>query len=336
MKNLGQNLWNYNFSHIYVEKDAEDNINTKKILDHFKNARKISIDSYKEIFNRPHQDFNVQKKSINLILAVKKDNFIYKGADVCEDFGNKYFYYTSSIMNCVYNCEYCYLRGMYPSANIVIWVNIDDIFKEASQILNEHPMYICISYDTDLLVFENVTSFVDMWINFAASRDNLKIELRTKSSKFDSIKHIKPIENMIIAWTLSPQDIIERYEKNTPSLESRLKSIKEAVDAGWKVRICFDPLIYVDDWKEVYSKYIDDVFNTIPAYKIYDVSIGVFRISKTYLKNMKKQDKNSYILAYPFECKDGVCSYRESERSKLVGYVYNLCKKYVKKNKIYV
>ncbi|AYD39158.1 radical SAM protein [Clostridium fermenticellae] len=336
MENSDQSLWNCNFSHIYVEKDAVNNVNTKTILRYFKDANKIYIDSYKEIFNRSHQSFNIQKKSINLILAIKKDNFIYKGADVCENFGNKYFYYTSSIMNCIYNCEYCYLKGMYPSANIVIWVNVDDTFKEISEILKQHPMYICISYDTDLLALETVTSFVNMWIDFAKDRDNLKLELRTKSSNFNSIANIKPIKNMIIAWTLSPEYIIERFEKDTPSFKKRISSIKMAIDMGWKVRICFDPLIYVDNWREVYSNYLNELFNLIPAEKIYDISIGVFRISKTYFKNMKKQHRNSYILAYPFEYTDGVYSYREKDKNELVDFVYNLCKKYVNNCKIYV
>ena len=36
-------------------------------------------------------------------------------------------------MNCVFDCEYCYLKGMYPSANLVVFVNLEDIFAEVEK-----------------------------------------------------------------------------------------------------------------------------------------------------------------------------------------------------------
>ena len=32
------------------------------------------------------------------------------------------------MFNCIYDCDYCYLQGMYPSANIVVFVNHEDFF----------------------------------------------------------------------------------------------------------------------------------------------------------------------------------------------------------------
>ena len=52
------------------------------------------------------------------------------------------FDYTSCMMNCVFDCEYCYLKGMYPSGNVVLFVNLDDIFDEVYKLLQKHP---CIS-----------------------------------------------------------------------------------------------------------------------------------------------------------------------------------------------
>lgn len=239
-------------------------------------------------------------------------------------------------MNCFYNCDYCYLKGMYPSANIVIFVNIEDTFKEVSGILKEHPLYLCISYDTDLLALENITSFASMWINFAKEHPHLKIELRTKSAAFSSISYIKPLQNFILAWTLSPQSIIELYEAKTPSLGARLQSINEALKCGWNVRLCFDPLLCVPDWKQTYKSFIDEVFNKIPYELIQDISIGVFRVSKDYLKRMKKSSPSSLLLSYPFECKNGVCSYPDSCSDKMTGFVHDSICRYVSEKKIYI
>jgi spore photoproduct lyase len=319
-----------------VENRVLQNENAKAILSRFKNSRVINIEHYKDVFCRHNQDFLAQKKSPQLILAHNDGNLIYKGAKVCDDFGNKYFYYTSSIMNCIYNCEYCYLQGMYSSANIVVFVNIEDVFHQVEHILKEHPAYICISYDTDIMAFENITGFLNKWLEFAGVRDNLKIEVRTKSSNFKSIEKAVPGDNIILAWTISPDEIAKKYEQMAPGLDSRLESARSALKKGWKVRICFDPILYVENWDEYYKKCIEKTFRVIPADKIQDVSIGVFRISKNYFKNMMKSNPNSLLLSYPFEILDSVCTYSEEHHNKMVNFVYNMVSSYVGKDKIFI
>ena len=242
MKELEKKLLNSSFSHIYVEKEAFGYPLTKKILEKFPNSKIIELDTYKEIFSKGNQNFIMQKKSPKLILAVKKENYLYEGAKVCENFGNDNFYYTSSVINCIYNCEYCYLQGVYTSANIVIFVNIEDCFHEIEKILQEKSMYICISYDTDLLALEGITGLVEQWYDFVSKNCNLKIELRTKSSSIKALKNLKPLDNFILAWTLSPENFAVEHEKGAVSLEQRLKATKEMLEKGWKVRICFDPV----------------------------------------------------------------------------------------------
>lgn len=336
LQNLKKELFNPYFSHIYVEKEAVNSPNTKKILSNFKESKIVYIDHYKDVFCRTHQNYNLQKKSSKLIIAVKKDNLLYKGAKVCEDFGNEYFYYTSTMMNCIYDCEYCYLQGMYSSSNIVVFVNIEDIFREVEKLLKSHSVYLCISYDTDILAFENIVGYGRKWIEFAKVHPNLKIELRTKSTNFNSIEDIRAIENVILAWTVSPDRVIKNYENRTPSLKERLETIKKAIDKGWKVRICFDPMLYIKDWKKIYKDLFEYTFNRVDVDKIYDVSIGVFRISKDYLKTMRRQRFDSVIVNYPFETVKGVCSYKDTLSKEMINYAYNTVKEYVEEEKIYI
>lgn len=128
MKSLDENYYNPFFSHIYVEEEIAEHPRVKQILACFMKAEIVYIRHYKDVFCRRRQDYEEQHHAQNLILAKKTGSLIYQGAPVCQNFGNTYFYYTSCMMNCIYDCEYCYLKGMYPSANIVIFVNIEDIF----------------------------------------------------------------------------------------------------------------------------------------------------------------------------------------------------------------
>ena len=45
-------------------------------------------------------------------------------------------------------------------------------------------------------------------------------------------------------------------------------------------------MIYCKDWRGEYSRLVDDVFSQIDGSKLWDVSIGSFRISQDYLKKM--------------------------------------------------
>ena len=111
-------------------------------------------------------------------------------------------------------------------------------------------MYICISYDTDLLALEGMTGLVEQWYNFVSKNRNLKIELRTKSSNIKAVKYLKPLDNFILAWTLSPESFAAEHEKGAASLEERLEAADEMLEKGWKVRICFDPVIYIENFEK--------------------------------------------------------------------------------------
>ena len=337
LENKNHNLFNNRFSHIYVEKKILNNKNTLEILSKFKDVKIIEIENYKEVFSSNNQDFHLQKLGQKLILASNKANMIYEGAVVCESFENDNFYYTSSIINCVYDCEYCYLQGVYSSGNIVIFVDIEKVFEEVEELYNKlKTLYLCISYDTDLLAIENICGFSEKWYYFIEDKKDLKIELRTKSGNIDKFLNLKPLDNFIIAFTLSPENIALRNEKYTASFKNRVKAIKELQEKRWKVRICIDPLIYSDNFEKNYSQMIEYLFNEIDKEKVIDVSIGVFRISKEYLKKMRNQNQNSEILYYPFECIDGVYTYSDKTKSYMRNFIKEQFLKYIDEKKIYI
>lgn len=332
-------LWNKNFSHIYVEEGAMEHPVSRRILEKFPDSRVVNINHYKDVFCRPKQNNVLQKMSPNLILAVKQDGFVYEGSRMCDSFGNHNFYYTSSVMNCPYDCKYCYLQGMYPSSNIVIFVNLEDAIANVSRLLSSKgDVYLCVSYDTDLLALEGLTGFLRKWIDFALNNKNILIEIRTKSANFRAISdYFEEVpQNIILAWTLSPQEVISNYEKNTPSLEARLSSMSDAVRCGWKVRACFDPIVYVRDWEKLYAHCIDKTFARIDGSMLTDVSAGVFRVSSEYLKEMTKMRPDCAVLAYPFVKVNGVCTYDMMHIEKMMSFVREHLRKYVSDDKIFI
>ncbi len=309
------------FSHIYIEKQALGSEITQNILKTYKNSEVIEVNHYKDVFCKKNQSFSEQTKSRKLILAVNRDRLIRPGSRFCLDFGHERFLSYAGVLNCLYNCKYCYLQGVYPSANIVIFVNIEDSISEIKKTLEEAPVFLTLSYDADLLVFEKLTGFIKKWMDFGAINPNLTLELRTKSASFGLLKDIKPIDNFILSWSLSPNEVAKEYEINCPTLSTRLKNINRAINAGFKVRLCFEPIIYTENWENIYSSFFEYVFENVPADKIKDVSIGALRFYSENYKKLKKQN----------------LSMRSGENHpEITGLIKNIVSKWVAPSKIWV
>lgn len=294
--------FNKPFSHVYVEEKVKDHPVTLKILERLPDAVVIYITHYKDVFNRSRQNVTLQKKATSLILAENTGELVFKGSPMCQSFGEKNFYYTASSMNCPFDCEYCFLKGMYSTSNVVCFVNFEDYAKAVEAL--EDP-YVCVSYDTDLLGLNSITGHADMWVQFAKEHPDVLIEMRTKAAPSD----LTPLPNLIYAFTLSPEEIAKRFEPGVPSLDARLSSVAKAIESGCVVRLCFDPMIYVEGWEKYYSELMRKVLSAIDITKVRDVSCGTFRIASEYLKIMRRQMPDSEICWFPYENRDGYAKY---------------------------
>ena len=328
-----------NFSHIYIEDKARDYPLSKLAIEKFSKSTIVQISHYKDVFNRPNQDFQIQKSSMKLILAKKTAPFLYPASEMVQEFGSPNVFYNTPILNCLYNCDYCFLQGMYNSGNMVVFVNENDFMSaitEKMRSLNviQNPMIVAISYSTDIMAMENILPLASRWINFAKLQKHLVIEIRTKSALFSLIEKVKPSEQIILSWTLSPEIISAKFESTSPPLKNRLSSAASAVEKGWQVRLCFDPVILFEGWFDIYTAFFNEVFNKIDSKKIRDVTIGVFRMNKDFYKRIKKREPTSELFYQDYEIKDGVVSLEKKVRINALKKVKKVLEKYLPENKI--
>lgn len=335
MGSLKKDYYNVPFSHIYVERGVWEHPRTKRILEKFPNAVKVEIRHYKDVFCRAKQNVALQSETPMLIIAAKAGRLVYEGAPVCQSFGNKYFYYTSCVMNCLYSCDYCYLKGMYPSGNLVIFVNLEDVFAEVESILQKHEVYLCVSYDTDLMALEDLTGFVEDWLRFCKEHPGLKIEIRTKCGRTDLWDRLMPEGNAILAFTLSPEKIQQKYENRTSSLADRIQCAAMAMKREFPVRLCFDPILYCPDWRTQYQEMLYQVAERIDMEQLCDVSIGSFRISQDYLKKLRRVMPDSAIVQFPFENDGGVYHYPKALMEEMEQMVAGQLRKWLPEEKIF-
>lgn len=330
---------------LYIEEDIRDNADVKRITERLNFPETIYIRHYKDILARVSSEGSTESTGKGMVLARKTGRLLYEGAPVCQNFGNSHFYYTSCVMNCLYDCEYCYLKGMYPADVPVVFINLDDIFKEVESLLESFPVYLCVSYDTDLMALEDIAGYVRRWCDFTKSHDDLTIEIRTKCARTDLWKDIEWCDRVIFAYTLSPDDIIKRYEKCTPDLEHRISAIVSGMESyasavndgseAYPFRLCFDPMIYVKDWREMYHDMWERVMNEIDLMHIRDYSVGSFRISDSYLKNMRVRFSGSALVQYPYDVVDGYYQYPEKIANEMECYMEKLISESVPGAKVF-
>lgn len=329
------------FSHIYVEKGAEDYPLTQRTLERFSKAERVLIDDYRNVFNRPGQDFRLQKSSKNLILAKKKDNFVYEGNEMVQDFGYRNFAYNTPVLNCIYDCAYCYLQGMFSSANLVAFVNTDDFFEATRRAIAERsdksaPLHLALSYDTDLLASETILPFCQEWIEFCRKNPDLMIEIRTKSANIAPLRDLEPLKRCILAWTMTPPPIAEKYESDAPNPEKRLDAAAKAIDAGWPVRLCFDPVLPCEDWNGIYSSFFEKVFSRLSGDQVRDASLGVFRINHQFFTRLKKNRPNTDLVYQNWTREGDSLSLPKAEREKMLERLTTLLRRHLPEEKIAV
>lgn len=336
-------LYQEHFQHIYVEEAILQSPDVERILRKFPKAKVIPIKHYKDVFNRKKQGRLAQSRSRKLILAKKEGQRLYDGAVVCQDFSESHFCYTSLLMNCPFHCAYCYLQGMYPSSNLVMFLNLENYFSDCRKwIAEKGSLYLCISYDSDLLAMEGIYPYVEEFARFLNQENALRIEVRTKAGGEGLWRKMQRLplssdarKRMIFAFTLSPEEIIEEAEEGTARLSSRIFAIQKALEEGYLVRLCFDPMIYHPRWKELYGDLLQEVFEKIPMEQIHDCSVGSFRISESYLKAMGKALPSSPHTQFPYENTGGYYHYPKELMEEMEGFLYSRLQEKLPKEKIF-
>ncbi len=356
---------------IYIEKQAKDYSQTKKILEKFKNAEVIFIDNYKNIFDKSYENLSSKKA---LIIAKLNSNPITEAPSWYGHTKNAYFFKTS--LNCIFDCSYCYLKGLFKNENMVIFVNYEDIKNSIKMKVEEQtspqPSPLggegdCTSpqpspleerglggevwfysWDYSDVVWMDVFSgFIEEFVPFfeefktpplvppligeGNNKENINndsesssewqqsweggimMEIRTKSA------NIKPLldlwfvpKNTEIAFSLNPQDLIEKYEKWTSSLDDRIKAVNILLEKWFKVWLRFLPLLPVKNYEEKYKEFVEYIKENIDMCKIYSTfASGLLYTKKDYNKIFKKY--RDLDILHMLELEDGDF-YRESRK----------------------
>lgn len=325
------------FNRIYIEEAIREHPRTIALLERYPKAERIDCKRYGEIFNPNRQDFRVQKQNPSLILAEKRGTRVLP-TPPNYGLGADRHYYFSHMLNCLYDCRYCFLQGMYQSANYILFVNFEDFQSEIRSTAKANPEqthFFFSGYDCDSLAMDGVTGFADAFLPAFERLPNAWLELRTKSVNVKPLLDRKPLPNVIAAFSLNPEPIAKSIEHRAPPLPTRLKALEKLVEAGWKVGIRFDPLIHFENCLELYQDFIDHVFETIPAEAVHSITLGSFRSPNGVFKKMKSLYPEEPLFMGNLELKNGMVAYSDKVEIELFENVRERILRYANPDQFY-
>ncbi len=313
---------------IFVEEDIFDLEKTQFILNKFKNIRPEKIDQISHYFGRVKKPYLQKRDHLNLFIGQKKGQLVKEAPDAYGLGPNPHYYFIHSY-NCIYECEYCYLQGYFNSPDLVFFINHDQIGEEIKRLsLEVHPdktPWFHAGEFSDSLALSHITNEVSFYYHLFKTLPNSFLEFRTKSVNIREILKQKPLDNIIISFSLSPEERSKKSDLGCPSTKLRLAAMKELAKDGHQLGIHLDPIIWEIGFEEMYKDLIHDLSKSISVKDIFYISIGVVRFTKDTYQQVSNNYPKSDLLAMEFiKPKDGKVRYPRPIRKKILSKIKNL------------
>ncbi len=265
-------------SKIYITEDIKNYKKGLEILEKIKNYKVIEDE---KTFVKMIQELKLtnEEEKKYMLFTTKKGNFL-KSYYLDDNLSKiKEEFYLSYENNCPFNCLYCYLRDYFNHSAFIFYVNLEDMFEEIDKFTKKNTM-ISAGIVNDTLVHDNLTNITTDLIEYFKNREELILELRTKSHNISNLLEIKPHKNILISFTFSPQEVIDRYELGASSLKERVEAAKKLQTHGYSIGLRLDPMINIENSDIAYQNMIKEIFSTLDLTKIRDIGIGTIRYKK--------------------------------------------------------
>lgn len=266
---------------IFYEKEIENYELGKKLLEKYEDVPKKVIDNHNNIEEmRKKENKEFLKMKTNLIIGVRKTHKYQENHKV-SDF---LVPYTSS--GCTASCMYCYLVCNYNKcAYLRLFVNrekmLEKIIKTAEK--SDKDLNFEIGSNSDLVLENTITDNLVWTIeNF---KDSKKGKL-TFPTKFDMVEPLLDLDHkgkIIARVSVNPEEIINNVEFGTSRLDGRINAINKLKEAGYEVGILIAPVIFVENWKEVYLELIKTLESRLSTKVKKDVFFEIIFMTYSYV-----------------------------------------------------
>jgi spore photoproduct lyase len=168
--------------------------------------------------------------------------------------------------NCPYGCQYCFLALTYRACRPFRCAYVMDVAKLGKQLRLRHwrdgGVTVINAGEMSDPLAGDVLGYMPRIVEMFGEIDGVKLLLLTKSGldEIQPILHADHNGHTITSWSITCDEVVERYEERTEPIASRLAAAKAAQDAGYEVRFRLDPFILFDGWQDAYARTINQVY----------------------------------------------------------------------------
>ena len=322
---------------IYYEKNVLNYELGRELLEKYVNVSKFVIDNHnniEEMRKKENKEFPKMKR--NLIIGIRKTHRFVPNNKI----SNYLVPYTSS--GCTAMCLYCYLVCNYNKcAYLRLFVNREEMLEKIIKIANENDKELVfeIGSNSDLILENSITGNLKWTIeNFKKAKKGY-ITFPTKFDMVDDILDVEGKENVIIRMSVNPKEIIQKVEIGTSSLENRVKAINKLKKAGYKVGILIAPVIFVENWEELYKELVIYLKENLSDEVKKDMFFEVIFMTYSYIhRKINEEAFPNAMKLYNEELMTvrgkGKYTYKQEERKKGEEYIRKLLSEYFPKNNI--
>lgn len=286
---------------IFVEENLRAHPRVKNILERFSKNPVEYIESYENIFQKVKKPYLQKRQDLQLFLAEKKGSLVKLTPDA-YGVGTEPHYYFIHAYNCIYECQYCYLQGYFQSPDIVLFINHEDIIADIRQIAetSKETVWFHAGEFSDSLALSHITDEWPLYWQAFKILPHAFLELRTKSANIKAIENLEPLENIIISFSLSPEQAVKEHDLKTAPLKARLTAMQKLIAKGFKVGIHLDPIVATDTVVSEYTILAEEMLKYFSPEKISYISLGVVRFTKDVYQQVQKNYPTSSMLGGPF------------------------------------
>ena len=284
------------FKKIYIDRSVEDSLLVRKICDRFKCCSGI-VDNITEIYEQVTQeDDPVRAGKEVLFLTRNKGSFLKK----CPGTRN-YICCDYQILHigtfCTMDCSYCILQSYFHPPLLQFFVNHTDLTEELDGLFaQKKTARIGTGEFTDSMIWEYWTDLSNLLIPVFARQNHTVLELKTKTTAIEKIKHLPHNRKTILAWSLNTDKVIQTQERNTASLKHRLDAAETCQKWGYPLAFHFDPMVIYPGCEKDYEKVVEMLFSHIHPENIVWISLGTFRFMPTLKPLIQKRFPDSTIV----------------------------------------
>lgn len=291
---------------IFVEEKAGKSVTATAFRHSFPHAEFQEIPSLKEYLSG-RSGFRVEdyNKRNHTYFIVHEPRDFFKRCPCTKQAVPCGYHIFNLAFGCLYECTYCFLQEYVNTPGIIFPSNLDAYFarfrayrssRRAHSWHRGGRMRIGTGEFSDSLMLEHVTGYAPALIEFFKDHPDVTFEFKTKSANIDHLLQAAHGGNIVVAWSLNPQSIIDTNEFHTAPLESRLGAARRCADAGYRVAFHFDPVLYHADWEAAYTKVIEKLFTHIRPGEIAWISLGTLRFKPDLKPVIEKRFPANTIL----------------------------------------